>query len=387
MFQLTLAMKSKTYLIYFSLSLFCFKLLISSVWARDITFCGEQIPVSSSFVSMKLMNVIRQQIPYANLPSLHRDAKRYFPMIEYCLKASGMPQDLKYIAVVESGFKNATSKAGAQGFWQLMAPTAIEWGLQVNAYKDERNDIYKSTIAALRELARTYKAISRDYKLSSWVLTAAAYNFGIGRLYKKINTQGKNYFTMNLNPETAVYVYKIIAIKELFEYPELYMKNFKHNIFSSDPVNENGDRQNTGTDDKTDFQNIEVVVKKDEIASPDDAKIGNVAKPVETDLKPKEDEAIKKTVKLVGAQIVGKYPNFKDGDLIIIELKENLKTLSGFQRENSRINGKGWIIDGRVYIDMGFNSNNVILYDSNSEQGIALASLKNKEQVILRVQD
>jgi hypothetical protein len=135
-----------------------------------------------------------------------------------------------------------------------MAPTAIEWGLQVNAYKDERNDIYKSTIAALRELARTYKAISRDHKISSWVLTAAAYNFGIGRLYKKINTQGKNYFTMNLNPETAVYVYKIIAIKELFEYPELYMKNFDHNIFSSNPVKENGSHQNTSTDDKTDFQ-------------------------------------------------------------------------------------------------------------------------------------
>ncbi len=96
-----------------------------------------------------------------------------------------------------------------------------------------------------------------------------------------------------------------------------------------------------------------MIVKEDENAPPDDAKIENVAKPLESDLKTKDDEAFKKTAKLVGAQIVGKYPNFKDGDFITIELQENLQTLSGFQRKDSRINGKGWIIEGRVYIGPG----------------------------------
>src|SRR5437764_2780583 len=100
-----------------------------------------------------------------------------------------MPDDLKYIPIVESGFKDATSSAGARGFWQLMKNTATEWGLVVNGSIDQRDDIYKSTIVAMRELARTFLAIRRDRRVSSWVLTAAAYNYGIGNLYSKIKAE------------------------------------------------------------------------------------------------------------------------------------------------------------------------------------------------------
>ncbi|MEJ7736645.1 MAG: lytic transglycosylase domain-containing protein [Chitinophagaceae bacterium] len=379
-------MKRRILLVYISLNLLCVHVSVSTAWARDITFCGEQIPINNSFVANKLMNVIRQQIRYVNLPRLRSEAKTYFPIIEYYLKSAGMPQDLKYIPIIESGFRNATSPVGAQGFWQLMKPTAEEWGLKVNASRDERNDIYKATIAALKELARNYNMIRRHHNISSWVLTAASYNYGTGRLYKKIRTEGKNYFTMNLNPETALYVYKIMAIKELFEYPELYIKNFQYNVFNQNAVKRN--QQDLASDEKADFQNIEMKVNEDGKAAPDGATIENLAKPDEADLKTKDEETFRKSARLVGAQIISKHKSFKDGDEITIELQENLQTLSGFQRKGTPITGKGWIIDGdRVHIDLRFNSNNVILYDTNSEQGISRSSLKKGEQVILRVQN
>lgn len=380
-------MKHRTLLIYLIVTILFVHVAVSKAWARDITFCGEIIPVDNSFVANRLMNVIRQQIRYVNLPRLRREAQTYFPIIEYYLKAAGMPQDLKYIPIIESGFRNATSRVGAQGFWQLMPPTAREWGLQVNASRDDRNDIYKSTIAALRELARNYNDIRRIHKVSSWVLTAAAYNYGSGRLYPKIRAEGKNYFTMNLNPETALYVYKIIAIKELFEYPELYIKNFQYNVFRAAPVKQDGAPQNVESSDTTEFQDAEIKVAENEKGAPDDATIETISKPDAADLNANDDEAFRKGATLVSARIVGKYSDFKDGDPITIELQENMQTLRGFIRKGYPIKGKGWLVDDRIHIDLGFDTNNVILYDTNSEQGIARSSLKKGEQVILRIQN
>jgi membrane-bound lytic murein transglycosylase D len=356
-------------------------LMVFTVQAREITFCGERIPVNNAFVANRLMDVIRQQAYTANLHGLRRDARRYFPFIEYCLRVSGMPEDLKYIPIVESGFRNATSKAGAQGFWQLMPNTARDWGLQVNETIDERNDIYKSTIAAMRELARTFKNIRKTHNITSWVLTAAAYNWGIGNIFSRIERGNRDYFTMPLNPETAVYVYKIIAIKELFEYPELYLKNFKYNVFSSQkpfiPDRRGGDEEP--------FKKMELNVNTATESVPEDDKIKDIPAPKESDLK-KSKEAFRQGAKLVSARIVGRYPDFKDGDAITLSLQDDLQTVKGFQRKGTEITGKGWLIDGRVFVDLGFDTNDVILYDTNSEQGIATSLLKNKQQVILRVQ-
>jgi membrane-bound lytic murein transglycosylase D len=372
-------------LVHFGLIL-CVFLPISTTLAREITFCGERIPISNSFVANKLMDAIRQQIRYVNLPQLRSDARKYFPIIEYYLKAAGMPADLKYIPIIESGFRNATSRVGAQGFWQLMEPTAKEWGLKVSASSDERNNIYKATIAALKELARNYTMIRRDHRISSWVLTAASYNYGTGRLYNKIRTEGKDYFTMNLNRETALYVYKITAIKELFEFPELYIKNFNYNIFNQKPFERAP--KDSANNDKSDFENIQIEVKKKGTAVPDETTIENVAKPAEADLKIQEHETFRKSATLVRAEIISKHKSFVDGDNITIVLQENLQTITGFQRKGTPVTGKGWLIDSnRIHIDLGFNSNTVILYDTNSEQGIALSSLKKGTQVILRVEN
>jgi membrane-bound lytic murein transglycosylase D len=372
--------------VYLSVSVFFFHVCVSTGLAYDVTFCGEPIPIDKSFVADKLMNVIRQQIRYVDLPHLRSESRVYFPIIEYYLKQAGMPLDLKYIPIVESGFRNATSPVGAQGFWQLMKPTAEEWGLKVNASRDERNDIYKATIAALKELARNYNMIRRDHKISSWVLTAASYNYGTGKLYNKIRTDGNNYFTMNLNPETALYVYKILAIKQLFEYPEFHIKNFRYNVFNKNGAP--GKPPDPASDENAEFKNIDIKVNEDGRAAPDAETIEKLAKPAEAELRKKDDEAFRKSARLVGAQIVSKHKGFTDGDEITITLHDNLQTVSGFQRKGTSITGKGWIIDGnRVHIDLGLKSNNVIVYDMNSEQGIALSSIKKGEQVILRVEN
>ena len=262
-------------------------------------------------------------------------------------------------ADVESNFQNLTSRVGAQGFWQLMPATAIEKGLIVNGVIDERNDIAKSTAAAAKLLAGYYSQIFKKYKIYSWVLTTAAYNFGIGNIFKAINSQGKDYFSMNLNPETAIYVYKIIAIKELFEYPELYMKNLGYNVFSANskkPTPSQGDDFNA-----SDFSTMSVNVSK--------TKAQSLEKKAQT--------------VYVSAYIKGKYNDFKDGDLISVELNDNLIVKGGYTSKKSIIKGTGWVIDGRIYIDLGYG-HDVTLYDQASQKGVELSTLKKNLPVLLK---
>ena len=180
--------------------------------AHPIIFCGEYIPVDNDFVANKLMTVIKSQVSYVNMPSLRASAAMYFDYVTYQLRAYGIPEDFKYLPIVESGFRLVSSGVGARGFWQLMPETARGLGLRVDSVVDERDDIEKSTRAACRVLKDYYQYISKKHKKTSWVLAAAAYNFGIGNMSKAVTAQGDDYFTMNLNTETALYVYKIIAI-------------------------------------------------------------------------------------------------------------------------------------------------------------------------------
>ncbi len=344
--------------------------------AHDIFFCGEKIPVNENFVATRLMDVIRGQIPQVNMPQLRKRILTHFPRVEYYLQQTGLPEDLKYLAIVESGFLNVTSPVGARGFWQLMPNTAREWGLVVNENFDERDNLDKSTLAACKVLANYYLYIQKRYKVTSWVLTAAAYNFGIGNIVTSINKQGKDYFSMKLNAETAVYVYKIIAVKELFEYPELYMKGFGYNVFSTSA---NAVRIKPAEVVKTDtivFNTMEVQVNKEEVK--------NVTVP---------DENYK--YKMLSAQIKGKYKDFRDGKLISLELLDNLQTKGKFRPRGTIIQGMGWIIDEKIYIDLGFGDHEVIIYDSESnynskgycQQGLKSSSLKNNHTILLKVEN
>lgn len=345
---------------------------------REVTFCGEKIPVQDRFVADKLMNILKQQMRYINMPDLRKRVNQYFPQVEYYLRATGLPDDLKYLAIVESAFKtNATSRVGAAGFWQIMKETAGDYGLVVNETVDERYDFNKSTLAACKQLAGYYLEIKKKFGISSWVLTAAAYNNGIGKIRSAIKKQGKDYFQMNLNAETAVYVYKIIAVKELFEYPELYMKNFGYNVFNT-PQKEAAKLLEKDDSNDAGFDNISVEVNESDGEHPVDPAENQGAVPVKKKTEQTEN------VKFVSAQIVGKYKNFKDGDLVSVKLIEDLQVYNRFSGKGNIIQGRAWLIDDRYFIDLGFD-HTVTLLDLNSKKGVEKNMINKKELVILKV--
>ena len=143
---------------------------------------------------------------------------RYFPIIEPILARNGVPDDFKYLAVIESGLRtNALSTAGAKGFWQFMPATALEYNLEVNDEIDERQDIEKSTEAACKYL------LAAKARCGSWACAAAAYNMGPGRVASSAKDQlSTNYYDWVLNNETSRYVPRVVACKELMANPEKY---------------------------------------------------------------------------------------------------------------------------------------------------------------------
>lgn len=147
----------------------------------------------------------------------HKRANRWFPVIEPILKRNGIPSDFKYIPVIETGFMNLTSPAGAVGFWQFMEPTAVEYGLEVNEQVDERYHVEKSTQAACDYFNALYK------EFGSWTLVAAAYNMGRTGLKNQMEKQNaKSYYDLVLNQETSRYVFRLVAMKEIMEKPKEY---------------------------------------------------------------------------------------------------------------------------------------------------------------------
>jgi membrane-bound lytic murein transglycosylase D len=352
--------------------------------AHEIIFCGERIPVHNNFVAEKLMNIIRRQIPTVNLRDLRKRVEENFPVVEYYLKGTRLPMDFKYLAIVESGFlSNAVSSAGARGFWQLMPETAKEWGLVVTPNYDERDDIYKSTHAACKVIASYYKQIKQKYGVASWVLTAAAYNIGIGKMSNAISRQGADYFSMTLNDETAAYVYKIIAVKELFEYPELYMNDFGYNIFNN--IAQGNTQQNNTKTDVAAFSSMQVKVDAKEAIYPDEIVVKEQPKMKKGEMV--VDEADRRQHYYLPAVIQGKYKNFEDGSLVTIKLLEDMYVKGTFNRKGNLLQGKGWIIGNRVFIDLGYGTHDVSLVDGRGQKGVALNDLKNKEGVLLKLKN
>jgi len=331
--------------------------------------------MEDKFVANKLMNIIRQQFNYINFPALRQRISQDMPKVEEWLRATYLPQDFKYLAIVESGFKNdAQSGAGAMGFWQLMKPTARDWGLSVDGPVDDRMDFDKATYAACLELARNYTQIRKSFGISSWVLTAAAFNVGVGSIKKSISRQGTNYFTMSLNPETAAYVYKIIAIKELYEYPELYMKGFGYNVFTTTPdPKKTGD--NKSGNDLSGFGVMKVDVNAADGLHPENISQG---------LKKNNTAVTEESYYAITGKIRGKYKTINDGDNIDIEPDSDLQVKNWFSAKGKIIKGRAWVIDGRVMIDLGFD-HDVILFDKDDVKGIPLKKVKNKGKVIIRI--
>lgn len=196
---------------------------------KTLNFANEDVPVNDKKVDRKLNHSLRK-LNFSCIQSyvLQHNAEKWFPVIVPILKAYGIPEDFKYIPLVESGFCVSVSPKGAAGIWQFMPGTARTYGLKVGHGVDERMNLRKSTIAAckyIRELHGIFK---------SWTLAAAAYNNGEIKLAKAMNKQNEdNYFHMHLNRETGVYVYNIVAMKEILSKPAKY--GYKNTIAFSKP--------------------------------------------------------------------------------------------------------------------------------------------------------
>ncbi len=182
------------------------------------TFADEEIPLTPQ-VEEKLKNFLsKASFKHRGTYDFHQKAEKFLPQIDAILKEYDIPEDFRYIPLVESGLSPAiTSHKGAGGYWQFMPATARLYGLKVNGSVDERRDLVKSTHAAARYLKDLYK------EFGDWTLVAAAYNVGGGSLRSSIRRQKTDsYFQLSLNRETGSYVYKLISMKEIIEFPGKY---------------------------------------------------------------------------------------------------------------------------------------------------------------------
>jgi len=134
--------------------------------------------------------------------------------MEPILEKHNVPDDFKYLALIESGLANVVSPAGASGIWQFMEATGKRYGLEITEEVDERYHLEKATEAACKLLLNSYGIFG------NWTLSAAAYNAGEGRIQKESNKQSvKSYYDLFLNQETSRYIYRIVALKLLYEHP------------------------------------------------------------------------------------------------------------------------------------------------------------------------
>jgi hypothetical protein len=198
-----------------------------------VVFAGEPVPVDLFDVKESLdKEMLSNTFFHSQTIRLIKETNRYFPVIEPVLRNNLVPDDFKYLAVAESGLSQAVSPAKAVGFWQLLKGTAQEYGLEVNAEVDERYHIVKSTEVACKYLVDSFK------KYRNWTMTAASYNAGRRGIDRQIQRQHKeNYYDLLLNEETARYVYRVVALKLIFEDPSAYGFNIAENeLYPEIPV-------------------------------------------------------------------------------------------------------------------------------------------------------
>jgi len=177
----------------------------------SMSFAGEKVPLERWDVREALDRELLVNY-YSHSQSLYalKLSTRYFPMMEEKLRAAGVPEDFKYLAVAESHLQNQTSRAGAVGFWQFMSGTAPTYGIEISADVDERYHVGKSTDAAVQYLKQAYA------KFGSWTAAAASYNCGMGGYNGHATFQGTmNYYDLQLPEETMRYVFRILALKYL----------------------------------------------------------------------------------------------------------------------------------------------------------------------------
>jgi membrane-bound lytic murein transglycosylase D len=189
----------------------------------NVSFAGEEVPMNLPDVRERLDKELHiNTYWHNNTIFLMKRAHRWFPKMEAILKANGIPGDFKYLPLIESGLMNDISPKDAVGFWQIVKSAGKENGLEITDQVDERYDPIKATEAACSYLKRAYK------KFGNWTSVAASYNRGMGGIERALENQTvDSYYDLYLNDETARYVFRIIACKEIIENPARYGFNVR----------------------------------------------------------------------------------------------------------------------------------------------------------------
>ena len=192
--------------------------VILKEFPESIDFAGESIELDESdLIERYDREIILNTHFHSNTLLLLKKSRRWFPLIEPILVRYGVPDDFKYLTLVEGSLNNDVSPRGAVGFWQLLPSTARELGLEVNNEVDERYSPIKSTEAACKYILRAKQ------KFGTWTNAAASYNIGMRGLARNMEKQKvQSYYDLLLNEETSRYIFRIISLKEIFENPGNY---------------------------------------------------------------------------------------------------------------------------------------------------------------------
>ena len=185
---------------------------------ETMDFCGEEVPLDLFNVRERLeREIIVNSYRHSATILLLKRTTRWFPVMEPLMEKYGLPEDFKYLSMIESELTNAVSPSKAVGFWQFLESTGKEYSLEINKEVDMRYNVEKETVAACKYLKASYR------KFGSWTLAAAAFNCGNGRITKVQDEQRvDSYYDMQLPEETQRYVFRILALKLITENPEKY---------------------------------------------------------------------------------------------------------------------------------------------------------------------
>lgn len=184
----------------------------------SIDFCGERVPLHSQDILERYEHeILKNAYWHSQINITYKRTGKFFPLIEKILQEEGIPDDFKYVCIIESGLDNVVSPVGAAGFWQIMETTGKEYGLEISKDIDERYHLAKATRVACQYFKRAHK------KFNSWTLAAASYNIGISGIERRLKKQKtNNYYDLHLNSETSRYIFRALALKEILNHPERY---------------------------------------------------------------------------------------------------------------------------------------------------------------------
>jgi hypothetical protein len=184
---------------------------------QTVYFCGEKVDLTNYYLRERYdRELLSFSYWHSQIFLMIKRANKYFPVIESILKTEGVPDDFKYLALIESSLDpRAISASKAAGIWQILPETAKEYGLEVSDDVDERYNLEKATVMACKYLKKTYE------QTGNWTTAAASYNAGRGKVKSQISVQKTdNYFDMLFGEETNRYVFRMILAKQILSDPQ-----------------------------------------------------------------------------------------------------------------------------------------------------------------------